>query len=449
MQLRDMPVSEMLRTKQAYVSRRVAALSSVQFGPDFAPRVGTVRFETVGDGGCRVCIAGSAQYTGDDPEIRRHVEEDGEDTAIAVRPNFDSAWSRAQKVLHVPQPTKAPAARRTAPKTRSGPSGKPRASTAGLNLNSIATLEATLSSRVLGQRKAVEAVVGALRRRVLLGADPERPRPVANLLFAGPSGVGKTEVARLIGSELFGKSGAFVRIDCNELFERHMAAKLIGSPPGYVGYGDDNGLLVRPLRKHRTGVILLDEVEKAHPSIFTTVLFSLLGNGSVRDAGKSTPVDATGFIVVMTSNAGTGHDRVRKVGFGAAGGDGALQESVHASLARKMPPEVFGRLDDIVVFNTIAADTAAAILRHECKRIAGQFGRGQASVTLVVDDGCIPLLLRAAQPRLPFEGARSLHRTVRRKVVDPAVQALLLTPGARRLRAVVRDGRIVVRPEDV
>jgi ATP-dependent Clp protease ATP-binding subunit ClpC len=275
-------------------------------------------------------------------------------------------------------------------------------------------LEEHLHRRVVGQDEAVAAVAESVRRsRAGLG-DPDRP--VGSFLFLGPTGVGKTELARALAEALFGDEDLMVRFDMSEFQERHTVSRLLGSPPGYVGY-EEAGQLTERVRRRPWSVVLLDEIEKAHPDVFN-VLLQLLDDGRLTDAQGRT-VDFRNTVVIMTSNLGAEriHGVARRVGFRAGPGDegadfDALRTDLLDELRRAFRPEFLNRIDDVVVFRPLGRDELLEITRllldAVLRRLAGR------RIEVRVDDDAVEHLARVGfDPEL---GARPLRRAIQREV---------------------------------
>jgi ATP-dependent Clp protease ATP-binding subunit ClpC len=283
-------------------------------------------------------------------------------------------------------------------------------------------LEGHLHQRVIGQDEAVSAVAEAVRRsRAGLG-DPDRP--IGSFLFLGPTGVGKTELARALAEALFGSEDRMIRIDMSEFQERHTVSRLTGAPPGYVGY-EEAGQLTEAVRRTPYAVLLLDEIEKAHPDVFN-VLLQVLDDGRLTD-GQGRTVDFRNTVLIMTSNLGSDVIGRRALGFGGGGGaagsaeDEALRERVMSRLREAFRPEFLNRVDEIIVFRhldqTQLRQITALLLEETARRLHAQ------SVTVDFTAGTVDWLARRGfQPEF---GARPLRRTIQREV-DNRLSAMLL-----------------------
>jgi ATP-dependent Clp protease ATP-binding subunit ClpC len=279
----------------------------------------------------------------------------------------------------------------------------------------LETLEQDLHRRVVGQEAAVHAVADTVRHARAGLAEPDRP--LGSFLFMGPTGVGKTELAKALTERLFATEKALVRIDMSEFREPHTVARLIGSPPGYVGYGD-GGQLTEPVRRRPYSVILLDEIEKAHPEVWN-VLLQVLDDGRLTD-GEGRTVDFTNTVIVMTSNLGAGQAK-RAIGFtgGAAepAGQRMLEAAKHAFL-----PEFLNRIDEIVVFEPLKEGQVHEIGRLLCVKIAERL-REERGVELEVAPELVERLAREGFD--PEFGARPLKRHLRRTLEKELTRAIL------------------------
>jgi ATP-dependent Clp protease ATP-binding subunit ClpC len=304
-------------------------------------------------------------------------------------------------------------------------------------LERLAGLEDDLHQRVVGQDEAVAVVAETIRRaRVGLA---EGDRPLGTFLFLGPTGVGKTELVKALAERLFGGESALVRIDMSEYREPHTVARLIGSPPGYVGYGD-GGQLTEPVRRRPYSVVLLDEVEKAHPDVWN-VLLQLMDDGRLTD-GEGRTVDFTNAVVVMTSNLGAGEAR-RGVGF-TADQPAVQTERMLEAAKRTFLPEFINRIDEIVSFEPLTAEQVARIARLMVERVAERL-RTERDIELTVDDALVQRLAREGFDEA--YGARPLKRHIRRTLERELTHAIVdgrLADSAR-VHACDADGEVVLR----
>jgi ATP-dependent Clp protease ATP-binding subunit ClpC len=307
-------------------------------------------------------------------------------------------------------------------------------------LERLAELEADLHHRVIGQDAAIEIVSDTIRRaRVGLAEDD---RPLGTFLFMGPTGVGKTELVKALSERLFATEKSLIRIDMSEYREAHTVARLIGSPPGYVGYGD-GGQLTEPVRRRPYSVVLLDEIEKAHPDVWN-VLLQVLDDGRLTD-GEGRTVDFTNTVLVMTSNLGAGKAK-RAVGFTAAEA-GSDEDRMRNAARTAFLPEFLNRIDEIVTFRPLTPEQVEEISVLICERVADR---------LLVERGIELIVERELSARLARDGfdgefgARPLQRHVRRTLEKELTRALMdgrLTDGDRVIARSGDDGQIVLVTE--
>ena len=285
----------------------------------------------------------------------------------------------------------------------------------------LAGLEHELHARVVGQDAAVSAVARSVRRSRTGMSDPHRP--IGSFLFLGPTGVGKTELAKALAQSLFDDESAVIRFDMSEFGERHTVARLIGSPPGYVGY-DDAGQLTERVRRAPYSVLLFDEIEKAHPDVFT-VLLQVLDDGRLTD-GQGRTVDFRNTVVVMTSNIGGEFlsSRTGAVGFaadGAADGHEQIRARVMGRLREAMRPEFLNRIDEIVLFRSLEPEQirriARLLLEESRARLTAR------DIDLVATDEAVAWL--AERGYEPEYGARPLRRLIQREVDDRVADLLV------------------------
>ena len=291
-------------------------------------------------------------------------------------------------------------------------------------IRKLLKMEDRLHERVIGQGEAVTAVSNAIRRARAGLQDPARP--LGSFIFLGPTGVGKTELARALARFLFDDERAMVRIDMTEYQEKHTVARLIGAPPGYVGY-EDAGQLTEAVRRRPYAVVLFDEVEKAHPDVLN-VLLQLLDDGQLTD-GKGRTVDFKNAVVIMTSNLG-GQAIAERAGQEGGDLDEALRRRVFDALQAHFRPEFLNRIDDVIVFHALARDHVREIVRIQLRQLAERLADRRMAVDLT--DAALDLL--AERGFDPVYGARPLKRTVQRMVLDPLARRLLeheLLEGAR------------------
>ena len=282
-------------------------------------------------------------------------------------------------------------------------------------------LEETLHSRVIGQDEAVAAVARAVRRARAGIKDPQRP--IGSFIFLGPTGVGKTELCKALGEALFGDENSLIRIDMSEYMEKHSVSRMIGSPPGYVGY-EEGGQLTEKVRRKPYSIVLLDEVEKAHPDVFN-VLLQILEDGRLTD-GQGRVVDFKNTVIVMTSNAGVQTiKKQRTMGFGSADSREKTYEQMRDNIMEEVKqvfrPEFLNRVDEIIVFHELTEEDinriAALMLKAVGKRLA------ERGIELEVAPEAVALLAKAGFD--PQYGARPLRRTIQRKVEDALSEEIL------------------------
>ncbi|GLV57246.1 ATP-dependent Clp protease ATP-binding subunit ClpC [Dictyobacter sp. S3.2.2.5] len=312
----------------------------------------------------------------------------------------------------------------------------------------LRSLEGDLRRRVIGQDEAISAVARAIRRSRAGLKDPRRP--IGSFLFLGPTGVGKTELARSLAAELFGGESNLIRLDMSEYMEPHTVSRLFGSPPGYVGH-DDGGQLTEQVRRRPYSVILLDEVEKAHPEVFNSLL-QIMDDGRLTD-GQGRTVDFKNTVVIMTSNAGSADlRRAVNMGFVYRKGDDARAEEHEVMRSKAMEglkkvfrPEFINRIDQVVVFHSLGKDELYQIVDMLLNQVRGRLS--EQNIELVISDEVRDFLLKEG-----FDeeyGARPLRRAIQTYVDDPLADALLsndISSGQAAMLTLV-DGKIVVEAQ--
>ena len=275
-------------------------------------------------------------------------------------------------------------------------------------------LDAHLAERVIGQGEAVSAVAAAIRRARAGMKDPRRP--VGSFLFLGPTGVGKTELAKALAGSLFDEEEALVRLDMSEFMERNAVARLIGAPPGYVGY-EEVGQLTEAVRRRPYAVLLLDEVEKAHPDVFN-LLLQVLDDGRLTDSQGRT-VDFRHTVVVMTSNLAS--PAILEHARSGSTDESALQQQVDAALSSQFRPEFLNRIDEVIRFRPLEVSDLVRIVQLQLKDLAALLA--EQGLALQVDDAVAEAMAR--QGHEPEYGARPLRRVLRRQLENPLSTLLL------------------------
>jgi ATP-dependent Clp protease ATP-binding subunit ClpB len=297
-------------------------------------------------------------------------------------------------------------------------------------------MEDALSKRVVGQEEAVRIVSDAIRRSRAGLADPRRPN--GSFLFLGPTGVGKTELSKALAEFLFDTEEALIRVDMSEFMEKHSVARLIGAPPGYVGY-EEGGYLTEAVRRRPYSVILLDEVEKAHQDVFN-VLLQVLDDGRLTD-GQGRTVDFRNTVIIMTSNLGS--QVIQE--FAREGQYQKMKSAVLEIVQQNFRPEFINRIDDIVVFRPLGVEQIRSIvdiqLQYLRKRLL------ERNIELRLDDKARDVLGEAGFD--PVYGARPLKRAIQQQVENPLAQRILrgeFGPGDA-IRVTPRDGQLAFAKE--
>jgi len=277
----------------------------------------------------------------------------------------------------------------------------------------LLVMEERLHQRVVGQDEAVRAVSNAVRRSRSGLQDPHRP--IGSFLFLGPTGVGKTELCKALAQVMFDDDQAMIRIDMSEFMERHSVSRMIGAPPGYVGY-EEGGKLTEAVRRRPYSVILLDEMEKAHPDVFN-ILLQVLDDGRLTD-GHGRTVDFTNTVIVMTSNVGS--QVIQRVA-SEGGTEEEMQVAIQEALRARFLPEFLNRIDDVVTFQTLARDQIHRIVRLQLDELAKRLD--DAGLQLEVTEVAISQI--AAEGYDPAYGARPLKRVIQREVQNHLATSLL------------------------
>ena len=299
-------------------------------------------------------------------------------------------------------------------------------------------MEEELKSKVIGQDEAASAIARALRRSRADIKDPRRP--IGSFLFLGPTGVGKTYLARNLAEIMFGTSDALIQVDMSEYMEKHTTSRLIGSPPGYVGH-DEGGQLTEAVRRRPYSVILFDEVEKAHPDVMN-LLLQILEEGSVTDSlGRK--INFRNTIIILTSNVGAASaKRQSTMGFGAMAADNAdyaaMKEKILEAARKQFRPEFLNRFDDISVFRMLERDDLERIVHLEADKLISRLKT--KNITLALSQEALSLIIKNGYA--PQYGARPMRRAIERLLEDPLAESLLrgdVKPGDK-IEAVETDG---------
>jgi ATP-dependent Clp protease ATP-binding subunit ClpC len=363
-------------------------------------------------------------------ELRIAVAAEEYERAAILKQRLEAGAADAPAVTGQPVVDEAAVAAVVAART-----GIPVGELVAGELQRLLELEDDLHRRVVGQDEAVEKVADTIRRARVGLSEPDRP--LGSFLFLGPTGVGKTELVKALSERLFATEDALIRIDMSEYREPHTVARLIGSPPGYVGYGD-GGQLTEPVRRRPYSVILLDEIEKAHPEVWN-VLLALLDDGRLTD-GEGRTVDFTNAVIVMTSNLGAGRAK-RALGFTRATAPGDDDRMLAAAKAAFLP-EFLNRIDEVVTFASLDEEHVQRIGRMIVERVAQRL-LAERRIVLEADE---TLVARLAADGFDEElGARPLQRHVRRTLERELTRAILagtLPDGAHVTATADADGAV-------
>ncbi|WP_034817108.1 MULTISPECIES: ATP-dependent Clp protease ATP-binding subunit [Exiguobacterium] len=308
-------------------------------------------------------------------------------------------------------------------------------------------LESILHNRVIGQDEAVKSISRAIRRARAGLKDPKRP--IGSFVFLGPTGVGKTELARAVAEALFGDEDAIIRIDMSEYMEKHATSRLVGSPPGYVGY-EEGGQLTEKVRRKPYSVILLDEIEKAHPEVFN-ILLQVLDDGRLTDS-KGRTVDFRNTVIIMTSNVGAAAlKRNKYVGFTVEDDVKReyteMKDKVMEELKKAFRPEFLNRIDEITVFHSLQKEHIQQIVKLMAETLTKRLGEQGIDFTLT--ESALEKIAEVGYD--PEYGARPLRRALQREVEDRLSEAMLsgdITKGSK-VALDVQDGEFIVRSEGV
>ena len=296
-------------------------------------------------------------------------------------------------------------------------------------------MEERIHRRVVGQDEAVSAVSDAIRRARAALSDPNRP--IGSFIFLGPTGVGKTALARALAEFLFDDEQNMVRLDMSEYMEKHTVSRLIGAPPGYIGF-DEGGQLTEAVRRRPFRVVLFDEIEKAHPDVLN-VLLQILEDGRLTD-GHGRTVDFRNTLVIMTSNLGTGIESREPFGFlremGAADERASRRSSIEEALKRAFKPEFLNRIDEVIVFDSLTEDQLREVVETIIAEVAGRLA--EHGVTFDLTDSAMDWLVREGFD--PVYGARPLRRLVQKSIENPLSRMILA-------RGLVEGDHIVARAD--
>ena len=287
-------------------------------------------------------------------------------------------------------------------------------------MQKLARMEDELRKRVVGQDESIIAVSNALRRS--RAGISEEKRPIGSFIFMGPTGVGKTELAKALADFMFNDEKALVRLDMSEYMEKHSVSKIIGSPPGYIGY-EEGGQLAERIRKHPYSVVLFDEIEKAHPDVFN-VLLQILDDGRLTDA-KGRIVNFKNTIIIMTSNIGS--DVILSSGKGIGFAEAGTKEEVAKARVLEMlrehfRPEFLNRVDDTIVFHSLTQDHIGGIVELQLEQVSMRL-KEQRKITLKVTEKAKKLLAQKGYD--PLYGARPLKRVIQSMILDPLAMKIV------------------------
>lgn len=311
-------------------------------------------------------------------------------------------------------------------------------------------LEEELAKRVIGQREALQAVANAIRRSRTGIGDPNRP--IGSFIFLGPTGVGKTETAKALATTLFDSESAIIRVDMSEYRESHSVAKMIGSPPGYVGY-DEGGQLTEQVRRRPYSVILFDEIEKAHPEVFN-ILLQILDDGRLTDA-KGRTVNFTNTLIIMTSNLGSAsisdfaeRGNTKRIGYlsptATSQGEKEMEETVMNELKDNFRPEFLNRIDEVIIFHPLSKEDIGQIVSLQVQRVIDRLAAQDITLTVTASVHAY-LAEKGFDPKF---GARPLKRLIQSEILDAIALQLLKEEGVHHLTVeTTSEGSITVRTE--
>lgn len=330
--------------------------------------------------------------------------------------------------------------------------GIPVSKMLGSELHKLANLESELSERVVGQEEAIKAVSNAIKRS-RAGLSEEK-KPIGSFIFLGPTGVGKTELVRALAASLFNDENAMVRLDMSEYMEKHAVSKMIGSPPGYVGY-EEGGQLSERIRRRPYSVVLFDEIEKAHPEVFN-ILLQILDDGHLTDA-KGRVVDFKNTLIIMTSNLGSdvmqqyaSEDGISHLGYRKAENSESkkqqnyqeLSEKVNVVLKEHFKPEFLNRIDEIIVFKPLDKKQIERIVSLQMKLVAQRLMK--QDLVIAYNDDVVKFIAKAGYD--PSYGARPLKRAIQNLILNPLSSYIVNGELKKKeIKLIVQNGRIVIK----
>ncbi|MDO8620644.1 MAG: AAA family ATPase, partial [bacterium] len=281
-------------------------------------------------------------------------------------------------------------------------------------------IEEELKARIIGQDNAINRVSDAIKRSRAGISDPNRP--IGSFLFLGPTGVGKTELTKALAEFMFNDDRALIRVDMSEFMEKHALSKLIGAPPGYVGY-EEGGTLTETIRHRPYAVILFDEIEKAHPEVFN-ILLQILDNGRLTDA-KGRAVNFRNTIIILTSNIGAQFiDKMQRLGFSVAGKENDYEDAknkVTTALKDHFRPEFLNRLDDIIIFDILTPEAVANIVGIQIREVEARLKVKELAISITPE----VYAYLAKEGYNPQYGARPLKRLIQNKVLNPVASLII------------------------